>query len=282
MANYKVVDADQLDANLKSVADSIREKAGTADSLEFPAGFKQAVDDIQAGGEPEKPYIDSSKLIDFSYFFSKKTAKSNYEKPTRPDISLLKDIDTSNGIIFQGMFQNFSDIDYYLDIPYLDTSNGEIFDLMFYNTKCKTIPDLNTSKGISFYQMFFNNYDIETCPALDTKNGTEFYGMFYNCNRLKTVHGELDFGNATRLQSAFANCKNLQEVRFKSIRVFDNNLGFSACSNLTVESLLSILNALSDNTAIATTYTVHLGSANIAKLTFEQLSIAYDKNIDLD
>ena len=33
MANYKVVDADQLDANLTSVANAIRERAGTEDTV---------------------------------------------------------------------------------------------------------------------------------------------------------------------------------------------------------------------------------------------------------
>ena len=50
MANYKVVDADQLDADLASVADSIRAKAGTTGEMAFPAGFKSVVDGIQIGG----------------------------------------------------------------------------------------------------------------------------------------------------------------------------------------------------------------------------------------
>lgn len=50
MANYKVVDAERLDADLASVADSIRAKAGTADQMAFPDGFKSAVEGIQTGG----------------------------------------------------------------------------------------------------------------------------------------------------------------------------------------------------------------------------------------
>ena len=61
MAIYKVVDAEKLDANLKSVADKIREKSGTTDDLAFPQGFKDAVDAISAssgGGE----VVSSCKL----------------------------------------------------------------------------------------------------------------------------------------------------------------------------------------------------------------------------
>ena len=50
MAFDKVVDSAVLDAGMKSVADAIRAKAGTTDLLEWPDGFKAAVDGIQTGG----------------------------------------------------------------------------------------------------------------------------------------------------------------------------------------------------------------------------------------
>lgn len=50
MPNYKVVDADQLDADLESVADAIRSKTGMQESLDFPAEFVRAVEGIEAGG----------------------------------------------------------------------------------------------------------------------------------------------------------------------------------------------------------------------------------------
>lgn len=46
MANYKVVNADQLDADLTAVADSIRARAGTTEELTFPEGFQSAVEGI--------------------------------------------------------------------------------------------------------------------------------------------------------------------------------------------------------------------------------------------
>ena len=55
MANYKVVDAD-----LASVADSIRAKAGTADQMAFPDGFKSAVEGIQTGGAVELPNAEDA------------------------------------------------------------------------------------------------------------------------------------------------------------------------------------------------------------------------------
>ena len=49
MAN-KLVDATQLDADLTSVADAIREKGGTSEELTFPGGFVDAIGNISGGG----------------------------------------------------------------------------------------------------------------------------------------------------------------------------------------------------------------------------------------
>jgi hypothetical protein len=43
---HRIVDENSL----KTVADAIREKAGTSDSLVFPTGFAEAIAGIQAGG----------------------------------------------------------------------------------------------------------------------------------------------------------------------------------------------------------------------------------------
>lgn len=50
MAEYKVVDAAQLDADLLTLADSIRAKAGVSGKLAFPDGMKAAVDGLETGG----------------------------------------------------------------------------------------------------------------------------------------------------------------------------------------------------------------------------------------
>lgn len=50
MAVDKLVDSAVLDADLTSVADAIREKGGTSESLAFPAGFVSAIGDISGGG----------------------------------------------------------------------------------------------------------------------------------------------------------------------------------------------------------------------------------------
>lgn len=57
MALDKVIDSAKLDADLTSIADAIREKAGVSDSFVFPDGFIEAVSGISAGGGGENLYF---------------------------------------------------------------------------------------------------------------------------------------------------------------------------------------------------------------------------------
>ena len=50
MAEYVVVDKEQLEADITTVADAIREKGGTSEQLPFPNGMADAVRGIQSGG----------------------------------------------------------------------------------------------------------------------------------------------------------------------------------------------------------------------------------------
>ena len=54
MAIDKLVDSTQLDTDLTTVANAIRAKGGTNNSLEFPDEFVAAIENIPTGGFPEK------------------------------------------------------------------------------------------------------------------------------------------------------------------------------------------------------------------------------------
>ena len=50
MADYKIVDAGQLDTDLTAVADAIRKRAGTSGKLSFPEGMAETVRSIPSDG----------------------------------------------------------------------------------------------------------------------------------------------------------------------------------------------------------------------------------------
>ena len=58
MAQYKVVNAEQLDSDLAIIATKIKAKGGTSDALEFPQGFIDAVDAIDTSKEEQEKIID--------------------------------------------------------------------------------------------------------------------------------------------------------------------------------------------------------------------------------
>ena len=98
MAEYKIVNSEQLDADLAVVANAIREKGGTNGSLSFPEGMKQAIENITSSGDSFKGAYNS-------------------------DISYSKgDVVTYNGDVYQ------FDTDYSFDNPMpwtkLNTNSG--------------------------------------------------------------------------------------------------------------------------------------------------------------
>lgn len=64
MTNYKVVDADTLDADIKAVADAIRAKGETTDSLAWPDGFKTAVGEISTGVDTSADTVAADKMLE--------------------------------------------------------------------------------------------------------------------------------------------------------------------------------------------------------------------------
>ncbi len=66
MANYKVVDADQLDADMTTVADAIREKGGTSEPLAWPDGYKAAVEAISRVDHTLEDGLVSRTLMEYS------------------------------------------------------------------------------------------------------------------------------------------------------------------------------------------------------------------------
>ena len=162
----------------------------------------------------------------------------------------------------------------------LDTSTITDFSYFGQNNRFGTgeiLTGLNTKSGTSFSYMFQNCTSLTTIPQLDTSNGTDFSYMFGDCRSLTTI----ELTSFVASQNMFYGCSALENLTITgTITVNNNYLNLSYSPKLTVESLMNVINALSDNTG-KTTYTVTLGATNLAKLTDEQKQIAIDKNYTL-
>lgn len=168
-------------------------------------------------------------------------------------------------------------------LKYSDTANGTNFTSMFsYCSELTSTPQLDTNKGTNFNYMFNNCRALTSIPQLDTSNGTSFFSMFSYCGALTTIPLlNMSSMSSTSWSNMFQNCTALENVTFEgTIPVRGNMNVFSSCSKLTVDSLMSFINALTNMNSSAT-YTITIGSTNLAKLTEEQIQIATDKRITL-
>lgn len=119
MAIDKAVDSTQLNADLTTIADAIREKAGVSDNFTFPAGFAAAIAAIESGGnlitgtvtatdtpaciiiEGKLPNIEQAPLALFFY----ETGSVNTSDTTHTRdrhllyFSIRKDLGTSTDVI---------------------------------------------------------------------------------------------------------------------------------------------------------------------------------------
>ena len=68
MATYKVVDADQLDADMTALANTIRAKGGTNGSLSWPAGYQAAVQAIETGADVSAVTATAADVISGKVF----------------------------------------------------------------------------------------------------------------------------------------------------------------------------------------------------------------------
>lgn len=242
--------------NMRSFS-GIKDKLSLADMIRIPekiftkahnAGKRTGYDEGYTAGTKiaeAKPYVNTTKRTSFQNWY-----------PLNEDISMLQNLDTSQGTDFQQMFERNTSI---------NILNGYSWDF---------------SKGKNFSRMFFGCTRLIYAPALNSSSGVNFLNAFNGCTNLYEIP-LLDLSSATTYTNIFYNCTSLTNVTITgTIKIKDNNFKVNASDKLTVESMMSFINAFRDNTG-GTQYTVYFGPTNLAKLTDEQISVATNKNIKL-
>lgn len=263
MAEYVVVDKEQLESDLTTVADSIREKFELSEKLEFPNGMKEAVDSFSLDNE----LTAQDALIEQIKTALEGKATSGGENP------LLYASNTRN------LFQN----------------------VVFPENHTITLNLPNLMEGASLYYMFNasniykivlrgNNasyplnlsYFCNACTYLEELDISDFNFipiesayLFGSCNKLKRIIGEIDFSASRSILNPFNACNKLEDVRLKKETL---PLSIKVLSELLSDaSIQSIIDGLADLTDLETqTLTFHEGVK--AKLTEEQITTITGKN----
>ena len=208
------------------------------------------------------PFFDTSNATDMSYMFEGCSSLTSIPR-----------LDTSNVTDMNVML---ADCKLLTSIPQLDTSNVTRMQYMLQGCSSLTsIPLLDTSNVTNMQSMFIDCRSLTSIPQLDTSNATDMSGMFTRCNSLTSIP-LLDTSKVTRMNAIFGytNINTLIDLGgFKNLSISVTSNFLDKCPNLTVESLMNVIN----NLATVSGQTLKFGSTNLNKLTAEQIAVATNK-----
>ena len=181
-------------------------------------------------------------------------------------------IDTANGTNFNTAWASCISL---TSFPMIDVSNGTSFKSTWYHCyKLTEFPQLNVSNGTDFSGAWSNCVALTEFPALDLSKGTNFNSAWYWCSSLTSMPA-LDLSSGTNFSNAWYKCESLTTLG--GFGAISANINLSASPNLTVESLVNVIN----QAATVTGKTMTFGSTNLAKLTDEQKGVATSKGWSL-
>ena len=272
MAEYVVIDKEQLEADLTVVADAIRKKGGTTEKLEFPQGMKEAVNNIETGITPTGTIeITENGMYDVT----------NY---ANAEVNVI-----GEELIYHAMSIQFSDFNAFGKSEVTITLNkprnlASAFSQNFVKNTTLQSLTLNVNQAPANMNAIFyclSAYKDEFLKKIvfnvDTNNVTAFASAFMNLTALEELQGiPLDLTNMANVNGMFASCSALKEVRFKENSI---NQSFSINNSglLSSDSIQSIIDGLSDLTG-GTGQTLTLHADVKAKLTEEQITAITSKN----
>lgn len=142
--------------------------------------------------------------------------------------------------------------------------------------ECGVIVDSSKATTLSD---FFQASTIEEISEFDGSSSNTYDYMFSGCPYLKSIRKLKLKPNPTYGSPYLYMFSSVLETLIVEGGIGKNGFNVSPCSKLTHESLMSIINCLVDKTTdtSGTTWTVTLGSTNLAKLTDSEKAIATQK-----
>lgn len=154
---------------------------------------------------------------------------------------------------------------------------GTLYKMCYGCTSLAYVGELRTANITDLRWIFYGCSSLKQIDGIDTNSITSATEMFHGCTSLVTIHNDLDFSNVVeKIDDTFTSCRSLQNVYFAG--TINVDIAMNGCPKLTVESLVSLLNALCDN---GQGLKCKIGSTNLAKLTDEQKAIATNKGWEL-
>ena len=268
-------------------------------NVDVPSGGGTGKIDVAATGIKlshstfrEVPDIyDFSNVTDMTYMFSDCSS-----------LQSIPNLNTSNATNMTYMFTGCAKLQ---NVPYFNTHNVTNMEYMFSGcTSLQSIPLLDTVNVQIMGGMFRDCSNVFEFPLLDTRNVTDMVCLFLNCNKITTIP-QLDTTKVTNMIGMFYGCSSLQSIPllecgkatlmnnffgyftiptltdlggFKDLKISITSGFLDMLPNLTVESLMNVINNVYDLTGNGLSgQTLKFGQTNLDKLTPEQIAVATAK-----
>lgn len=125
-------------------------------------------------------------------------------------------------------------------------------------------------------QSMFQDSGVTVVPSIDTTGATKMATTFAYARHMHTIERLIlkQDGSQTFL-NPFVGATALENITVEG--TIGNDLSFDSCTLLSHDSLMSILAALKDYSAVGGSHSCALGTANLAKLTDTEKVIATEK-----
>lgn len=248
------------ESTLTAIGNAIRGKTGSTELI-LPSDMPAAIENIEIGsGEYSEGFEAARKQFwDGLQDYGNRT---NYERAfLRWSAEGIKPYYSMHPTNCSYMFYNAS------------KNNDNTFDMAARFENLGIV--LDTSQATTLDWMFYSNDKITRIPVINTTSATNLNSVFYGTKAHTIDKVILKEDGSQTFSNTFAYCANLKEIRIEG--KIGNNFQIGNNSVLSVESMLSIFDALLNYKDSGTTHTCSLGSKNLAKLTNEQKAIATEK-----
>lgn len=246
MADYKVVDAEKLDADLTGMADEVRTLADTDSKMSL-----EAMTDNVAQANSK---VDSQSEIIAQI---KRTLQG--KAGSGGDLSAIENLIDESGVLDSTEGTVEEKVEQLVDkAELLSTVSGITYrrnaEITSINVDCS---GFTTADSMCLYCE-----GLITAILSNTQNIKEWGSCFQYCKNLETIE-ILDFSSATGINNTFYNCNGIKNIKFVANSI---SLSLTLISqNLTAESVQSVIDGLA---TVTTAQTLKLGNKIV--LTDEQ------------
>ncbi len=225
-------------------------------------------------------YINTSNGMVFDNMFDGFVFPGVNEYSDEDLMNILSRLDLRKGVSFNHFLANNKGAFSGANTKTLMTINGYTFNSCFEQcNEMRFAPEIMTDRGEFFSRMFYgcelligigltNTIDVSNVKPENSDNA--LYYMFADCRSLQRLTLKTNNLNSDALQRTFYNMTSLKNLSINGKIIVNSNsnvgLNVAYSSNLTVESLINLLESLENPEKETTSYTVAIGTTNYRKL----------------